>query len=55
MIKNWTADFLMFASDNNSNSIKVKVVDENSVCQDFRHTGDDGKNYDTKINKKAKF
>ena len=82
-IRNSTAEFLIFTSQNGEDSIEVKVVDENvwltqkliaelfekgrttitehlknifdsdeldenSVCREFRHTGNDGKNYKTK-------
>ena len=82
-IRNSTAEFLIFTSQNETNSIEVKVNDENvwltqkliaelfgkgrttitehlknifsdneleenSVCREFRHTGNDGKNYNTK-------
>lgn len=82
-IRNSTAEFLIFTSQNEQNSIEVKVYDENiwltqkliaelfgksrntitehlknifkdeeleenSVCREFRHTGNDGKSYNTK-------
>lgn len=82
-IRNSTAEFLIFTSQNEKNSIEVKIYDENiwltqkfiaelfgksrntitehlrnifkdeelgenSVCREFRHTGNDGKNYNTK-------
>ncbi len=84
LIRNSTAEFLIFTSQNGEDSIEVKVVDgtvwltqkliaelfgkgrttitehlknifkedeldENQVCRDFRHTGDDGKSYNTKF------
>jgi len=83
-IRNSTAEFLIFTSDNRENGIEVKVVDENvwltqkliaelfdkgrstitehlkkifkedelneeTVCRNFRHTGNDGKQYNTKF------
>ena len=83
-IRNSTAEFLIFTTQNAEDSIDVKVVDdsvwltqkliaelfgkgrstitehlknifreeeleENSVCREFRHTGEDGKNYNTKF------
>lgn len=82
-IRNSTAEFLIFTSQNGEDSIEVKVqdetvwltqkliaelfdkgrstitehlknifeeneLDENSVCREFRHTGNDGKQYNTK-------
>lgn len=82
-IRNSTAEFLIFTSQSEQNSIEVKIYDENvwltqkliaelfgkgrstitehlknifidneleenSVCREFRHTGNDGKNYNTK-------
>ena len=82
-IRNSTAEFLIFTSQNKEDSIEVKVfeesvwltqnmiaelfdkgrttitehlknifesneLDENSVCREFRHTANDGKNYNTK-------
>lgn len=82
-IRNSTAEFLIFTSQNSEDSIEVKVyddnvwltqkliaelfekgrstitehlknifdeneLDKNSVCREFRHTGSDGKNYNTK-------
>ena len=82
-IRNSTAEFLIFTSQSEQNSIEVKVyeenvwltqkliaelfekgrstitehlknifieneLEENSVCREFRHTGNDGKNYNTK-------
>lgn len=82
-IRNSTAEFLIFTSQNEQDSIEVKVhdkniwltqkliaelfdksrntitehlknifkdeeLDENSVCREFRHTENDGKNYNTK-------
>ena len=83
LIRNSTAEFLIFTSQSGENSIEVKVfdesvwltqamiaqlfdkgrttitehlknifeseeLDENSVCREFRHTANDGKNYKTK-------
>jgi len=83
-IRNSTAEFLIFTTQNAEDSIEVKVVDdsvwltqkliaelfgkgrstitehlknifreeeleESSVCREFRHTGEDGKNYNTKF------
>jgi hypothetical protein len=83
-IRNSTAEFLIFASQANENTIEVRVedetvwltqkligelfdksrntitehlqnifkegeLDENSVCREFRHTGTDGKEYNTKF------
>ncbi|ACL19542.1 hypothetical protein DesLBE_1909 [Desulfitobacterium sp. LBE] len=83
-IRNSTAEFLIFSSQANENTIEVRVedetvwltqkliaqlfdksrntitehlqnifnegeLDENSVCREFRHTGTDGKEYNTKF------
>ena len=83
-IRNSTAEFLIFTSQANENTIEVRVeeetvwltqkligelfdksrntitehllnifkegeLDENSVCREFRHTGTDGKEYNTKF------
>jgi hypothetical protein len=83
LIRNSTAEFLIFTSASDENSIEVKVfeesvwltqnmiaelfdkgrttitehlrnifeseeLDEKSVCREFRHTANDGKNYNTK-------
>ncbi len=83
LIRNSTAEFLIFTSQSGEDSIEVKVFDESvwltqnmiaelfdkgrstiaehlknifeseeleekSVCRDFRHTANDGKNYKTK-------
>jgi hypothetical protein len=82
-IRNSTAEFLIFTSQNGEDSIEVKIheenvwltqkliaelfgksrstitehlknifneneLEENSVCREFRHTGSDGKSYNTK-------
>lgn len=82
-IRNSTAEFLIFTSQNGEDSIEVRIfdesvwltqkliaelfdkarstitehlknifaeneLDENSVCREFRHTGNDGKQYNTK-------
>ena len=84
LIRNSTAEFLIFTSQSGEDSIEVKVADEsvwltqkliselfdkgrstitehinnifkeeelyeNQVCRNFRHTGNDGKTYDTKF------
>lgn len=83
LIRNSTAEFLIFTTQNGEDSIEVKVadetvwltqkliaeffgrgrttitdhlknifedeeLDENQVCREFRHTANDGKNYNTK-------
>lgn len=84
LIRNSTAEFLIFTSQSGENSIEVRVeeetiwltqkliaelfdkgrstitehlnnifaegeLDEESVCREFRHTGNDGKSYNTKF------
>jgi len=44
LIKNSTAEFLIFTSKNNEDSIELKVV-----CRDFRHTE---KSLDTSVSSK---